>query len=85
MVTKVSFHAMIQNFLFMRLKDSSMVYAPGFEQFSQGFHIMQILDIEKNLGFAFLKIDEFAVHQKLFSCIYMNIICVCIFSNCWKA
>ena len=58
MVTKVSFHAMIQNFLFMRLKDSSMVYAPGFEQFSQGFHIMQILDIEKNLGVVFLKITS---------------------------
>ena len=58
MVTKVSFHAMIQNFLFMRLKDSSMVYAPGFEQFSQGFHIMQILDIEKNLGVVILKITK---------------------------
>ena len=58
MVTKVSFHATIQNFLFMRLKDSSMVYAPGFEQFSQGFHIMQILDIEKNLGVVLLKITS---------------------------
>ena len=42
----------------MRLKDSSMVYTSGFEQFTQGFHIMQILDIEKNLGFAFLKITR---------------------------
>ena len=50
MVTKVSFHATIQNFLFMRLKDSSMVFVPGFDQFSQGFHILQILDVEKNLG-----------------------------------
>ena len=55
MVTKVSFHTTILNFLFVRLKDSSMVYAPGFEQFSQGFHILPILDVEKKLGAVFLK------------------------------
>ena len=38
---------MIQNFLFMRLKDSSMVYAPGFEQFFQDSHIMQIQIFKK--------------------------------------
>ena len=56
MVTKVSFHATIQNFLFMRLKDSSMVFLPGFDQFSQGFHILQILCVEKKLYAVFLKI-----------------------------
>ena len=79
MVTKVSFHAMIQNFLFMRLKDSSMVYAPGFEQFSQGFHIMQILDIEKNLGVVFLKIAASRIYTYIYIFVHT---CVCIFSYC---
>ena len=58
MVTKVSFYATIQNFLFMRLKDSSMVFVPGFDQFSQGFHELQILDVEKKLEAFFLKITS---------------------------
>ena len=33
-----------------------MVFVPGFDQFSQGFHILQILDVEKNLVAVFFKI-----------------------------
>ena len=79
MVTKVSFHATIQNFLFMRLKDSSMVFLPGFGQFSQGFHILQILDVEKKLGAVLmLEIDILSVVLKMFK----SIVFLYIFSYC---
>ena len=75
MVTKVSFHAMIQNFLFMRLKDSSMVYAPGFEQCFQGFHIMQILDIEKNLGVVVNRRSRISYRYiYIYACVYLVIV-----------